>query len=232
MTASRTSKHLPPRELSQQNHRRLIGWLGLCLPFLLYVIAGLRPETGLERWTLLGSVSEYYYTGATGIFVGVLFALALFLITYPGYEGAIADRLLGIIAGCAALGVALFPTAAPEPLVEPAWWNPTIRIIHYVSAITLFVSFIAFSIWLFRKSDIPKRRDRPPEKRHRDDVCLACGIVMTICVLWAASAVVTHWPIFWPEAIAIGAFAVSWLTKGEAWVPIVEALPAGKGDGR
>ena len=81
--------------LSQQAHRRLIGILGLLLPLLLYVFAGLRHTVGLPAWTPLNSISAYYYTGAVAIFVGVLFALALFLLTYPGYKGVIADRQIG-----------------------------------------------------------------------------------------------------------------------------------------
>lgn len=203
-----------PRDLSQQLHRLLIGTLGFFLPFLLYIAAGLRPSGDLPPWKLLSSVSAYYYTGATGIFIGVVFALALFLITYRGYEGVKADRVVGAIAGLAALGVALFPTAAPSPLVEPTWWRDWVRTTHYVSAVALFISFILFAGWLFRKSDVPKRSDRSAEKNRQDDLCLACAIVMTVCVVWAGSAIVTKGDIVIPEAIAIMAFAISWLSKG------------------
>ena len=213
-----------PDHLSQRGHRRLIGVLGLLLPILLYVVAGLRPTDGLRRWDVLTSVSAYYYTGAVGIFVGVLFALSLFLFTYPGYKGVMADRLVGGLGGVAALGVALFPTAAPDGLSEPTWWSDQLRVVHYVSAVLLFVSFILFSVWLFRKSSIPSRSDRPADKRRRDDVCLVCGLIMIACVLWAATSLITQAPIFWPEAIAIVAFAVSWLVKGEAYQPVLHAF--------
>jgi hypothetical protein len=213
-----------PGELSQLVHRRLIGFLGLLLPVLLYVFAGLRPTEGLPGWALLPSVSAYYYTGAVGVFIGVLFALSLFLFSYPGYKGVIADRLVGWLGGAAALGVALFPTAAPDGLAEPFWWSPVLRVVHYVSAVLLFSAFILFSIWLFRKSIVPNRQDRPREKRWRDAASLTCGITMIGCVLWAASSLITDAPIFWPEAIAIVAFAISWLIKGEAHRPIVRAI--------
>jgi hypothetical protein len=110
-----------PRDLSQQTHRRLIGVLGFLLPILLYLVAGLRPTAPLPRWTFLDSVSAYYYTGAVAILVGVLFALSLFLFSYPGYENVIADRVVGRVGGAAALGVALCPTTAPEGLSPPPW---------------------------------------------------------------------------------------------------------------
>src|SRR5436190_13722922 len=164
--------------LSQQAHRRLIGILGLLLPLLLFIFAGLRHTVGLPAWTPLNSISAYYYTGAVAIFVGVLFALALFLSTYPGYKGVIADRLLGLVGGTAGILVALFPTSAPDGLSAPTWWSPYMRTVHYLSAVVLFVVFILFAIWLFRKSNIPRRGDRPLEKRRRDDICLASGIIM------------------------------------------------------
>jgi hypothetical protein len=212
-----------PRDLSQQAHRRIIGVLGLLLPILLYLVAGLRPNAPLPRWTFLDSVSGYYYTGAVGILVGVLFALSLFLFTYPGYEHVIADRVVGCVGGAAALGVALCPTAAPEGISPPPWWNSGLRTVHYVSAVILFLSFILFAVWLFRKSNIPKDK-RPLEKQRRDRVCLICGLVMVGAVLWAASSMITHAPIFIPEAIAIIAFATSWLVKGEAYQPVISAI--------
>jgi len=213
-----------PRDLSQRGHRRLIGIIGLLLPVLVYLTAGVRPTTGLPGWGLLPSVSAYYYTGAVAIFVGVLFALSLFLLTYQGYEGTVADRVVGRVGGCAALGVALFPTAAPGDLSEPSWWTASLRVVHYTSAVVLFLAFILFSIWLFRKSSIPRRQDRPREKRWRNAVYLACGIAMILSMLWAASSLVTDAPIFWPEAIAIVSFAVSWLVKGEADLPLRHAV--------
>ena len=212
------------RSLSQQSHRRLIGYLGLFLPALLYVIAGIRHTDRLADWVLLDSISAYYYTGAVAVFVGVLFALSLFLFTYPGYDGVSADRVVGRISGAAALGVTLFPTTAPMCVATLSWWSDWMRTTHYVSAVVLFVCFILFATWLFRKSNVPLRQDRPAAKRRRDDICLACGIVMIGAVIWIASTRFTKADIFWPESIAVVAFAVSWLVKGAAEEPILRAV--------
>jgi heme/copper-type cytochrome/quinol oxidase subunit 2 len=213
-----------PRNFTNRDHRRLIGYLGILLPVLLYGLAAIRPTQGLLRWELLGSISAYYYTGAVALFTGVLLALSLFLFTYRGYEGERPDRILGAIGGACALLVALFPTRAPANLTEPDWWSPTAGVIHYLSAVLLFVVFIAFSLWLFRKSSIPDPKNRPPDKNRRNSVYLWCGIIMIGAVLWAGSSYFTKGPIFWPEAIALWAFAISWLVKGEAHEPVVRAV--------
>jgi hypothetical protein len=153
--------------------------------------------------------------------VGVLFSLSLFLFSYQGYKGVKADRIVGFVGGVAALFVALFPTAAPTGLSPPAWWGDSTAVIHYASAVVLFVSFILFAVWLFRRSDKPTRRERGWDKNVRDDICLVCGLVMSGCVVWAAIAKRAVQPIFWQESIAIMAFAVSWLAKGEAFTPII-----------
>ncbi|MBN1271315.1 MAG: hypothetical protein JXB26_03500 [Candidatus Aminicenantes bacterium] len=203
-----------PRDLSHYIHRRLIGLLGILLPILLFVGAGLFPSDGLPRWGILDSVSAYYYSGSSGVLTGILFALSLFLFSYRGYEGMAADRILGAIGGTAALLVAIFPTEAPNGLSEPSWWSSTLGKIHHGSAVVLFLTFTLFSVWLFRKSKIPKRRDRSRGKNLRNDVCLLCGILMIICILWCVRSKITGAAIVLPESIAIVAFAVSWLVKG------------------
>ena len=223
MTERERKRRDAPVDLSLQTHRRIIGTLGLMLPALIYLFAGARPTADLPAWRLLGSVSAYYYTGGVGVFVGVLFALSLFLFSYRGYEGVKADRIVGTVGGTAALVVALFPTHAPVASLQPGWWAPPTGIIHYVAAVVLFGAFILFSVWLFRRSATPRRRDRPADKRLRDDVCLVCGLVMIAAVIWAAALGLSGGPIFLPEAVAIVAFAVSWLVKGEAYVPVVRA---------
>jgi hypothetical protein len=204
-----------PDELSLQEHRRLVGYLGASLPPCLYLLAACRPTTGLPRWDLLASVSEYYYSGAVALFTGVLLALALELWTYKGYKNVKADRRVGMTGGAAAACVSFFPTFPPLGL-SPPWWSAWMGYLHLGSAIVLFGSFIAFAGWLFRKSAVVNRRERPTEKKRRDVIFLVCALVMGGAILWALAAWLFDLPIFWPEAIAIEAFAVSWLVKGEA----------------
>lgn len=205
-----------PDDLSSHAYRQLIGSLGLVLPLLLWLIGGLRPTEGLPRWELLGSVSAYYYTGSVAAFVGVLVALGVFLFTYRGYNNEYRrrDRVAAIIAGGAAVLVAFFPTAAPNGLAAPSWWTPRTGAIHYVAAVVLFCAFIYFSLFLFPKSRVGAGAPLPPDKRFRNGIYIVCGIAMVGCILWAAGASLSGEAIFWPEALALEFFAVSWLFKG------------------
>ena len=212
-----------PDDLSSHMHRLFIGVLGLLLPFLLWIIAGWRPTAGLQPWEILSSVSAYYYTGAVAAFVGILVALAVFLFTYPGYgnEYKRRDQSAAIIAGTAAIGVAFFPTGAPSDLPVPSWWTPQTRTIHYTSAVVLFGAFIVFCLFLFPKSKVKKGESLPLDKRVRNRIYRFCGLAMLVCMLWAGSALFTSAPIFWPEALALEFFAVSWLVKGRAdWTAV------------
>jgi len=150
--------------------------------------------------------------------VGILIALAVFLFTYRGYNNEYRrrDRVAAIIAGGAAVLVAFFPAGAPNDLPVPSWWTPRTATIHYVSAVVLFGAFIFFSLFLFPKSKVKEGEPLPPDKRARNWIYISCGVAMVVCVLWAWSALITGAPIFWPEALALEFFAVSWLVKGRA----------------
>lgn len=210
-------------DLSDNSHRQLIGYIGLALPFILVILAGIRPTADLPRWGILDSVSAYYYTGAVAAFVGMLVTLALFLITYRGYGNKYhrVDRAAAVTAGCAAIGVAFFPAKAPDGIAALTWWSKAVGVTHYVSAVVLFAMFALFSLWLFRlgTSDHP-----PAAKRRRNRIYLACGVAILVCMAWAGISGANDKPIFLPESLALVAFAVSWLVKGRAHKTIADAV--------
>ncbi|MGB5473941.1 MAG: hypothetical protein WBQ78_10740 [Gammaproteobacteria bacterium] len=210
-----------PDDLSDHAHRQLIGYIGLLLPLILIFMAVVRD--GVAQWRSLESISAYYYTGAVAAFVGMLVALALFLFTYRGYSNRYywADRAASSIAAVAALGVAIFPTAAPDGVPVLFWWSPLTGILHYVFAIILFVMFAVFALWLFRIR--PAGEEVTPDKRWRNRVYLLCGILIVASIVWAGVAGKNGRSIFWPESAALIAFAVSWLVKGYAHTTIANA---------
>ena len=205
-------------DLSGHTHRQLLGYIGLLLPALLVFMVIARD--GMTRWRSLDSISAYYYTGAVVAFVGMLVSMALFLFTYRGYNNKYywADRAAGITAAIAALGVAVFPTKAPNGVLPLLWWTPTTRVLHYASAVVLFAMFAVFALWLFRRTG----SQVSPRKNRRNTVYLICGLLIVASMIWAAIAGLNRRAIFWPESIALVAFAVSWLVKGEALKTIVD----------
>ena len=199
------------KDRSSHSHRQLIGVLGFILTPLLWVIAAWRPTDPDQRWQPLTSISAYYYSGAVVVFVGVLVALGLFLLTYRGYGNKyrIVDRLMAIIAGAAAVLVAFFPTVAPNGFARPVWWTDEMETIHLGSAIVLFAAFFVFSTFLFPQSD-----KKTPGTRLQNAFFIFCGVVIFGSIIWAAIALSNDEPIFLQETLALASFALSWLVKG------------------
>jgi hypothetical protein len=58
------------------------------------------------------------------LFVGILAALSVYLLTYQGYanESQKWDRLAAVTAGVSAGVVALFPTSPPHGIATLPWW--------------------------------------------------------------------------------------------------------------
>ena len=201
-------------DLSDNAHRQLIGYIGLELPFLLILLAVMRD--GMERWRSLESISAYYYTGAVAAFVGMLVSLALFLFTYRGYKNKYnrADRSAAKTAAGASLVIAFFPTTAPAGVPALPWWTPATGVLHQAAAFVLFTMFAIFALWLFR---LTADGEQPtPDKRRRNNFYLVCGIAIVVCIAWAGFNGLNGRSIFWPESIALMAFALSWLVKGYA----------------
>ena len=187
-------------DLSSNAHRQLLGVLGIALPLMVYLTAGWRPLLNMNgRWSLLNSISGYYHTGAEAVFIGIVVALGIFLITYDGYDNPTGwkDRLASRIAGYGALLLAFYPTAVEGEYPELGWWIPYMGKVHLAGAAALFISFAYMSYFLFPLS----ARDLDRAKRRRNAVHRVCGIVILCCIIWTGlSSFLLHRPIFWPSA--------------------------------
>jgi hypothetical protein len=194
--------------------RKAIGFLGLALPFAVSLGAGLIFRTGIQS-----SLSSYYHTGTRDIFVGALWAIGFFLLSYRGY--APIDNITGNLAFVFALGVSLFPTA---PDLNPSPTATLIGYFHMGFAGLFFFTLIFFSLFLFTKT---KPHGQPTQRKlERNVVYRVCGILMAVCILLmtiytflpkpVSASLKSYHPIFWLETTAILSFGVSWLTKGEA----------------
>ncbi len=187
--------------------RRAIGTIGMALPFVL-IVGNLFWPPG----ALLDSVSSYYYSPLRGVFVGSMCAVGVFLLSYRGY-GRI-DDLAGDIAGTAAIGLALFPTA---PSVGATSTQRIVDDVHMSFAGVFFLSLVFFCLFMF-----PMTRGAAPtaRKRQRNVVYRVSGVLILVAVVLigvvkATAVVPTLHPMLWLEAIAIVAFGVAWAVKGE-----------------
>lgn len=194
--------------------RRAIGLLGIALPFVVSLGARIVFQTGIQN-----SISGYYYTGMRDVFVGTLWAIGFFLLSYRGYERR--DDIAGDLACVFAVGLSLFPTTPDSTAATGAGH---IGHMHLAFAALFFATLTYFSLCLFTKTD--PRKPPTKQKLERNVVYRACGFTMAACLLFIALYFFlptnTTWrlkgyhPVFWLEALAIVAFGISWFTKGEA----------------
>jgi hypothetical protein len=199
--------------------RRAIGLIGMALPAVLIIGKLIVDGGGLQD-----SISAYFYTDMRGVFVGSMCAVGAFLFSYRGYDSV--DDIAGNVAGGAAVGLALFPTA-PE---NPSGTAALIGVLHLVFASIFFLTIAFFAIVLFRRTSGMGPTER---KLQRNRVYLAAGVVIIVCLL--AIAVVHQFfnaataglhPELWLESIAVMSFGLAWLTKGEAILGDVFPTPA------
>jgi hypothetical protein len=207
-----------PRLISFNTLRKSIGWLSILMPPAMLAGNYLLGDCSYVQ----ESLSDYYYTITGNLLVGMLCAMALFLISYKGYPGDRLDGWLTTIAGLLALGAAFIPTNAPllnGCAVIHLPWNDTRSLVHNLLASLLFIDLALISLVLFTKG----RLQPTMQKQKRNRVYKICGyIILTVIALvpiynrlvkinpeWGAYKLV-----FWLEWIAMTAFGFSWLVKG------------------
>ncbi len=215
-----TSKN--PAVLSYYAMRRAVGFTALSLPVVLafgsILLGLLGPDHALPHPLLERSISDYYYTPMRDYYVGSLWAIAAFLAYSRGYD--LSDEITGYLASFFTIGVALFPPVNPDRYIYTSI-QVNIGFIHTAFAALMFLSLAYSCIFLFRKSS----PDRPftRRKRHRNMIYGACGLTMVVCIVTMVGLTIdaierSHRPsflLFWCESLALVAFGVAWLTKGE-----------------
>ena len=192
--------------------RKAVGCLGMGLPFILALGGGL-----LFGLPIQPSISDYYYTGMRDVFVGVLFAMGVFLFSYKGYGRK--DNLAANIAAVCVIGTALFPTTPPNPSELAA----TIGKVHVAFASAYFITLAYFSLVLFTQSD-PTRLPTP-RKLQRNRVYRVSGYTILLSIVLIVllkllpidfeNSIKAFDPVFWLESVMVIAFGISWYVKGE-----------------
>lgn len=222
--------------------RRAIGYVAILLPVALVVI-------GVALDDFRPSISGFYYSEGRDVFIAILFATGLFLISYTGHgkrpdEKLAPDYWASKVAGVAVILVAFVPTGVRDGFAPP--WLYTrldpgfLQGFHLACAAVFFLTLAYFSLRLFRRGG-----DEDALKRARKRIHFWCGVailaslgliaVFSLVNRDAPDAVGTWWhPTFWFETTATLAFAVSWLTKGRSLlvIPLERLAGAPRGTGR
>ena len=194
--------------------RLAVGLLGLLMPVLL--IAGDKLVLAYSPSTR-GSLSAYYHSGMRDIFVGTLCVIGLFLITYRVNEKGW-DNGLTVVAGLAAIGVALFPTWTDHDQPLTPWQErlgeATAANIHLTAAALFSLSLAVMSLRFAHRDG--ERGHARFALAHR-----VCGVVMLLSVaalvllkIRGVDDLGDYTVLLEVEIVCTLAFGVSWLLKG------------------
>ena len=132
-----------PMVMSYMALRKFVGGIGVLLPFVLYA-GNLIIGDGVQP-----SMSGYYYTPMRDVFVGALCALAIFLITYEGWNRA--DTVITNAAGICTVGTAWCPTAP----VNPTGHQAVVDIFHLSFGGLTFVTLAVMSLRFAKRTPTP-----------------------------------------------------------------------------
>jgi hypothetical protein len=190
-------------EIDNHTLKLIVGIIALSLASL----------TSFLAKSQITSISESYYMGdwARNIFVGFLFAIAAFLLSYNGQSRA--ELVLSKLAAVAALGVALFPCDCNgNPEIIPH--------VHFSSAAVMFLVLTYFCYLFFKRA----REKGHTEANRRATVYALCGITIMVAILTLVADTIFGgvlkdlFPrlIFYCERAGLIAFGVSWLTASRS----------------
>ena len=205
--------------------RRAVGGLGLLLPIILGPFAYL--FFGIE---IQENMSSYYHTPMRDVFVGVMFAIGLFLFCYVGSTQF--ENWTGNLGCLAAIGVALFPIEANS---DPLYQSTIAGYLHTVFGGLFFLTLSLFSIYHFPHNE--PEDDSGKWDFSRKTVFRISGATLLLSVFSMGVFLfvldretreeLSGWNlIFWGEWIAVWAFAIAWLVKGRALLIVAEGLKA------
>lgn len=189
-------------EINQRTTKLIVGLIAIGIAS---VTSWLAPD-GQQ----LKSISESYFAGdwSRNVFVGFLFAIAAFLMSYNGHTGL--QKALSRVAALAALGVAMFPCKCRNS-------SEIIPYVHYIAAAVLFGILAYFCIAFHRNA----KGKGHVEARRRARVYLACFWAMVLAMIALAFNGIWGEGLGWNElmprfvfvgeAVALVAFGICWL---------------------
>ena len=204
-----------PKLIDTKKAQIIIGLIPLLLPFILVSVVYVLPDPDAQTSNyVLDSISHYFHSKSIVGFVGALFAVAMFFYAYRGYtDDKIDERVTDFLALCA-IGIAIFPT---NKMGEPI---NTIAIIHYSFAALFFILLAYMSYFRFTKTNDPENMSAMKKQRNKlykgtAIFMLACIVSIPIVSKFAPDFSELSNFTFLAESLALFAFGIAWLAKGE-----------------
>ncbi len=237
--------------------RLLLGGIGLALPFAILFGAGVLAALGrdLPGGVVQSSIRAYYCTPLSGILIGALCAIGVFLLSYTGYAPRtdlgerLHDRPIGVTAGVSAILVALIPTSSPTAATActlGSWVaclldaqtvtlagksEPLFAVLHYAAVAVFFVTTALFCLRLFTRTGSGAPPAPGTRKALRNRIYVVCGWAIVAALVALAFFFVL--PTGGALQSALGAVAwVFWceaagvVAFGAAWLVKSDAIAA------
>ena len=162
-------------EIDHHTTRLVVGLIALSLPFVTSFFSN-SEITSLSAAYLQNGISR-------DIFVGFLFAIAAFLLSYNGKN--ICELVLSKVAALAALGVAIFPCVCKAP--SASCENESTKLldnIHGISAVIMFLilAYFCYSFYLSAKDKVEENEDLViNEKKSSQHPCHNGATILENC---------------------------------------------------
>lgn len=200
-------------ELWLKRIRNLVGFLGMILPWLSLMGAGIVAKTtGVpdDFWRTL-SISATYYI--TPFLTGILTSAAIVLMCYNGYDWR--DNVVTTISGVFGIMIVLFPyncTVATDYVGAFQLPVGVSSFVHCFSACAFFILLSINSLFLFTLGESGTKM-----KKIRNIIYRVCGIGMLSALILSVLPINFFAKAFIVEAIALTFFGISWLVKGQVF---------------
>lgn len=204
--------------------RKLIGFLGLLLPLLLFLAHG----------RVLASISHYYYqTLPSLLFIIILSAFGLFLISYKGYKidettEMVSDDFVTNIAGFAALLVVFIPTRCGDSgssVIDALCASNNYPLFGHNDATSGAIHLISAGVFILAMGWMSKYKFTRSKDDSNNKIYNTCGnlvfisvgllIVLIILEKLNVSFWLDGYYVFILETTAIIPFGISWIIKGK-----------------
>ncbi len=193
-----STKQLP--EIDNHSMKFIVGVIAISLAYLTNKFA-LKPLTSIS--------ASYWDQGpwSGNIFVGFLFAIGAFLLSYNGHDKY--EKWLSKLAAMAAICVAMFPCGCDgNPQIIP--------MVHYTAAAVMFSVLAIFCYFFFLRAWAKGWI----QARTRALLYAACGAAIVLSMLAMAIDHLNEGALsnnfeqftFYAEATGLVAFGIAWLT--------------------